>query len=548
MMAPPIPPVGAKPAKRFVKPPTKAERKKRRKGLQMRIGADGSYDIRHATDLVGESVTLADVATLRDAAPVWIQVAKVGQFAGHPAGAFRLDEKVFGEIVRNFQTTSNRRVPIDFEHASESDATAGSIPTDGAPAQGWIVDLDNRGAAGLWALVEWGTKAREYIQAGQYRYISPAVRFGSKDRVTGQAIGARLTSAGLTNQPFLDGMQALAARDGLLNRPAMRASDFMPAMRAALRLPELATYAECADQIGRLRGMCEMAESGGGDPMGIHEGVDLGGYIGGLRGLMAMPSHSTLHELLEAVESMIEAAMERHEVEHHSGEHEDDDDAEEAVDATMSAVADPTKEATMADATNITSKDTEALAEASRLLKDANDARIKAEAKAEADAAQSALVLKDMQAQLIALKANEDKRAEDDAKRLAAEQEARVTETIAVYSDKKGISEADRPNLLITLKAAPAAFDALYPPVPAAQRHLMRNLSGQKTVTVGGGNTVQMGGRRADVPGHIESAPAPSQSTPEGIARGRVVKALSGGASLEQAILMSSRAPTNAAS
>jgi phage I-like protein len=144
---------------------------------------------------------------------VWIQIAKVGSFAGHPAGHFELTPKTFSDIVANFNATQNRAVPIDFEHASEKDPTSGTIPTAGAPAQGWIVDLDNRGDAGLFAAVEWGDRAREYIKSGAYRYISPAVRFASKDRVSGRQIGARLTSAGMTNSPFLDGLVPLAAKD-----------------------------------------------------------------------------------------------------------------------------------------------------------------------------------------------------------------------------------------------------------------------------------------------------------------------------------------------
>ncbi len=182
----------------------------RRKGLRMTIDHPqlGRIDVRHM-----RAVELAAATIGADTAPVWIQLAKVGQFAGHPSGPFELTAQTFAEIVRNFRATENRRVPIDFEHASEADPTSGSIPTLGAPAVGWILDLDNRGEAGLWALVEWGATAREYIRSGAYRYISPAMRFGSRDRESGRPIGTRLTSAGLTNQPFLDGMAPLAATD-----------------------------------------------------------------------------------------------------------------------------------------------------------------------------------------------------------------------------------------------------------------------------------------------------------------------------------------------
>jgi phage I-like protein len=153
----------------------------------------------------------ADLA--RGAKPVWIQIAKQGEFRGHSAVPhFALNAEVFTEIVANFKATKNKRVPIDFEHASEADPASGEIPTRGAPAQGWIVDLAIRDG-NLWGLVEWGDLAREYIKSGQYRFLSPAIRFGAKDPVTGKKIGAVLSSAAITNQPFLDGMQPLAAKN-----------------------------------------------------------------------------------------------------------------------------------------------------------------------------------------------------------------------------------------------------------------------------------------------------------------------------------------------
>jgi phage I-like protein len=159
----------------------------------------------------GEGVRLLDNSA-DPATPVWIQIAKSGSFAGHVAGPFELNTQIFNEIITNFRATQNRRICVDFEHASEQDATSGSIPTLGAPAQGWIIDLRIQ-ASDLWGLVEWLEPARSYIRQGKYPWVSPAIRFGSRDRVTGKPIGARLSSVALTTQPFLDGMQAVAAKD-----------------------------------------------------------------------------------------------------------------------------------------------------------------------------------------------------------------------------------------------------------------------------------------------------------------------------------------------
>jgi phage I-like protein len=142
----------------------------------------------------------------------WVQVAQLGRFAGHASGPFELTTRTFDEIVANFEN-DGLPVPWDFEHASEQDPTEGTVPLTGTPAQGWIHALENRGAAGLWALVEWGPLAKEYVQSGKYKFCSPAIRFGCKDRVTGKPIGARLSSVALTGSPFLRDMEPLAAKD-----------------------------------------------------------------------------------------------------------------------------------------------------------------------------------------------------------------------------------------------------------------------------------------------------------------------------------------------
>lgn len=161
--------------------------------------------------LRGEVVELRSLSD-PNAKQVWIQVAKQGKFRGHAAGPFEMSLQTFEEIIRNFKASQNQSIPVDFEHASEQEPTEGSIPVNGAPAQGWILDLKIGNDGNLYGLVEWLPLAREYIQKKQYKFLSPAIVFGAKDRVTGKAIGARLSSVALTNNPFLDGMAPLAAK------------------------------------------------------------------------------------------------------------------------------------------------------------------------------------------------------------------------------------------------------------------------------------------------------------------------------------------------
>ena len=142
-----------------------------------------------------------------------IQVARCGTFDGHAQGGFAFDPATFDVLVRNFEATENRRVPIDYEHATEM-TTAPGVLQNGAPAVGWVTHLESRGEAGLFAHVDWvDPQAVERIRMGQYAYCSPAVVFGAIDPESGAAIGPKLTSVALTNRPFLDGMAALTARD-----------------------------------------------------------------------------------------------------------------------------------------------------------------------------------------------------------------------------------------------------------------------------------------------------------------------------------------------
>ena len=91
---------------------------------------------------------------------------------------------------------------MDYEHQTINAAENGKP----APAAGWIESLE-AGPDGLYATVKWTDAARAFIQADEYRYISPVFSF---DPETGAVL--ELKSAALTNYPALDGMDAVTAR------------------------------------------------------------------------------------------------------------------------------------------------------------------------------------------------------------------------------------------------------------------------------------------------------------------------------------------------
>lgn len=159
---------------------------------------------------------------------VWVQIAVEGEFKGYRGGElpFKFDRAVFDQIVANFRKSKSYKlgadglgasdvIAWDFHHASEAPANSGEIPTMGAPAQCWIQELDvRRGAGGkaeLWAFTRWLEPAKTYIKAGQYKWASVAVVLNAVDAQTGAQLGPMLTSVAITNRPFIEGMQSLAA-------------------------------------------------------------------------------------------------------------------------------------------------------------------------------------------------------------------------------------------------------------------------------------------------------------------------------------------------
>jgi hypothetical protein len=181
-----------------------------------------------------------------------IQVARPGSFKGHPQGGFVMDGETFAGIIRNFEASKNRRIPVDYEHATEM-VSAPGVLQHGAPAVGWVTSLSMRGED-LWATVDWVDPAAvEAIRSGRYAYCSPAVVFGAVDPESGASIGARLTSVALTNRPFLDGMEPLTARDP---RAASLSPEsvHIPAATKAERTPKMEDEKKMADMADKPEG------------------------------------------------------------------------------------------------------------------------------------------------------------------------------------------------------------------------------------------------------------------------------------------------------
>ena len=144
-------------------------------------------------------------------APGRIQLFPAGEFSardGRPGTLKGVKAKAwtltFDDAAAVIARWRQRETPlvVDYEHQTMNAAENGKP----APAAGWIESLE-AGPDGLYATVKWTDAARAFIQADEYRYISPVFSF---DPETGAVL--ELKSAALTNYPALDGMDAVTAR------------------------------------------------------------------------------------------------------------------------------------------------------------------------------------------------------------------------------------------------------------------------------------------------------------------------------------------------
>ncbi len=101
-------------------------------------------------------------------------------------------------MIEEFEKRGNDMV-VDYEHQTMQDVQA--------PAAGWIKRLVWKGTEGLWAVVEWTSKAAEYLSNREYRYFSPVIWITAKDRRV-----ILLENVALTNQPKINNLKPLMAK------------------------------------------------------------------------------------------------------------------------------------------------------------------------------------------------------------------------------------------------------------------------------------------------------------------------------------------------
>lgn len=163
------------------------------------------YETRTALGMVAVA---ACVVELSGVVPTEIMLCPAGEFRardGRPTEvkAWRMGAEAAARIIAEAEAATGDFV-IDYEHQTLRSEENGQP----APAGGWYKKLEWREANGLYAVdVRWTPRAKAHIEAGEYRYISPVLRY---DKKTGLVLAVLM--AALTNYPALDGHSDLAVR------------------------------------------------------------------------------------------------------------------------------------------------------------------------------------------------------------------------------------------------------------------------------------------------------------------------------------------------
>lgn len=137
-----------------------------------------------------------------------IQLFPAGEFNAprgsmRGSGIWKLNALIAAALIARVAQRKNP-IPIDYEHQILS-ADQNGHP---APAAGWIdpQSLEWREGDGLYAAVKWTDRAKEFIKADEYRYISPVFPYSKS---TGAVLD--LLHASLVNVPAIDGMDSVSA-------------------------------------------------------------------------------------------------------------------------------------------------------------------------------------------------------------------------------------------------------------------------------------------------------------------------------------------------
>lgn len=151
-----------------------------------------------------------------DSVTSWIMAMPVGTYQHPRYGKLSFTQDRIKQFADNVNSgVRGQKLDIDYDHKEYN-----------GEAAGWVEQAEAR-PDGLWLLVEWTQKAYEAIKSKAYRYFSPEFDDMWKDPRTGEKFKDVLAGGGITNRPFLKGIQPLNLSEFFDERVALKENGSM---------------------------------------------------------------------------------------------------------------------------------------------------------------------------------------------------------------------------------------------------------------------------------------------------------------------------------
>lgn len=145
--------------------------------------------------------------TASDKAPKEIHVLPVGKW-NHPAyGPIVITREDIADFKHNFDEGLRKGIPI----------TEGHEVMDEKPAVGWFTELIDRGANGLFAIIEWTEKGKTLLSDKAYKFFSPEFYSEYEDPETREIHENVLVGGALTNKPYFKELDAIVLSEQSIN-------------------------------------------------------------------------------------------------------------------------------------------------------------------------------------------------------------------------------------------------------------------------------------------------------------------------------------------
>lgn len=132
-------------------------------------------------------VDFAEADNLRE-----IHVVPTGKWTHWSGYEIEITPETISKIVQYFRDGVRKDLPI----------TAGHDFGQEYPAVGWFKDLIDKGANGLYALVDWNEAGMKLLKDKSYKYFSAELSFDFRDLETDKKYDVLLTGGALVNHPF----------------------------------------------------------------------------------------------------------------------------------------------------------------------------------------------------------------------------------------------------------------------------------------------------------------------------------------------------------